>query len=388
MDFDGNISVEEAALLTRILDLLPNSVYWKDVEGRYLWLNEQARIILKEWHDFQGSIIGKTDFDVFPHEAAKGYREHDIEVMQQRKTLTTEESITLPSGEMIVQLSSKKPLFDDKGNLAGIMAYTVDITRRKSIEDELRAAKEMAVLANQMKGEFIRNMEHDMRTPISGVWGLSNYLWENETEPEKKEFLGDITQSSKELLDYCNGILDFSKIESGCIPVVNRKFDLPELVKSVVGIEAATARHRELNLRSEIGEGTPRVIIGDDYRLRRILMNLLSNAVKFTTQGDVSVSVAVDNSQRDSKVVILKLSVEDTGSGIPDDLIRYIYERFARGTPSNRGILKGLGLGLTIVRQFVHELEGNIEVKSKIGEGTLFVCTFPVEIPLSDDILT
>ena len=140
-----------------------------------------------------------------------------------------EEPITLSNGKKKVQLSTKKPLYNKKGEVSGVVGNTVDITRLKEIEDELRKAKEKAEQSDFVKTEFMRNMEHDIRTPFSGIWSMGHYLWEMEEDEVKKEYLYDIVQCAKELLDYCNGILDFSKVESGTLAVVDKKFNLQKI---------------------------------------------------------------------------------------------------------------------------------------------------------------
>lgn len=364
-----------------VIDSIAGNHWWKDKDGVYRGYNKS----LLETLGLQSmdQVIGKKDSELPWKSQADDLVKNDNIVMINGKMVQFEEDILTANGEEKVFMVTKVPLRSARGEIIGTIGSSFDITEKKRYESELRIAKEKAELANELKTEFILNMEHDIRTPFSGIWGLANYLWEKENDPEKKEFLGDITHSAKELLGYCNGILDFSKIESEGVPILNKKFDLFSLIDSIVLTEMPAAKHRGLDLSVEIDDEVPFVVMGDDYRLRRVLINLLSNAIKFTSKGSVKLLVSVVEFSQESKLTVLRLTVKDTGMGIPDDKIRYIYEKFSRLSRSNKGLFKGLGLGLTIVRQFIYEMEGEIEVNSVLGEGTTVTCTLPFGLPLA-----
>lgn len=377
--------------LKSVIENLPGSIYWKDRNGVYLGRNayshEKMQSVNLEADVTQGSsVIGKIDYDFFPKEVADEYRKHDMEVMQSGHELVREETVILPNGEKLIQLSSKRPLRNERGNIVGIVGNTIDITYLKKIEAELREAKEKLERANVLKTEFIRNMEHDIRTPFNGVWGLSNILWQQENEPEKKELLGDITNCAKELLDYCNGILDFSKIEQGNLPLLEKKFNTRDLVGSVISIEMPPAKLKKLDFLLEYDDNLPVVLAGDQYRLQRILINLVSNAIKFTPQGYVKLRVKLTKKQ-DDKNAIIRFIIEDTGIGIPQEKQDFIYEKFAKIIPSNKGTYKGIGLGLRIVKQFIEEMGGEIDLTSEPGKGSTFICTLPFRLPLINDVV-
>lgn len=373
-------------IFKKILDTLPNSIYLKDIHGRYLWLNSASLRQLKAKHLITDSIIKKTDFDIFPATDAAEYAKNDKLVIETRKGVCVEEEVQLPDGRKLTQLSFKEPLYnEDSSGIVGVLGYTIDITEIKKKEDDLCEAKEKAEAANLIKTEFMRNMEHDIRTPFCGVWGIANYLWERETDLQKKEYLGDITLCAKELLDYCNGILDFSKIESGMFPILEKKFILEELVNKIITIELPAAKQKKLQLKINYDANIPRVLSGDNYRLYRVLINLLSNAIKFTEEGAIEVKVSLV--KEINKAVLIRFIIEDTGIGIPIEKQEYIFEKFSRLSPSNKGVYKGIGLGLRVVKQFIHEMEGEIDVISKIGNGTQFICTIPFNRPLTDDFV-
>jgi PAS domain S-box-containing protein len=289
--------------------------------------------------------------------------------------------IIRPDGEVRWIIDRGFPIYDETGACCGVTGVAIDITKEKQAEEALRLAKEEAEKATKLKSEFIRNMEHDVRTPFNGIWGLASYLWEHEPEGEKKELLGDITQSAKELLDYCNGILDFSRIEHGSLPVIEKKFDTKTFMENIIAVETPAAKVKKLELLLDYPSNIPSYVMGDQYRLQRILINLVSNAIKFTKTGYVKLGVKLAK-QQSERIVLLAFSVEDTGIGIPQEKQDFIYEKFAKVNPSNEGIYRGSGLGLRIVKQFIEELNGEIDLESEIKKGSKFICTIPFKLPL------
>lgn len=375
---------KEIYRLKNVIENLPGSIYWKDRHGVYLGVNrfstEKMRSSNLDWQD----IVGKTDYDLFPKEVADTYRQNDLEVMTTERESSREETVTLPNGETLIQLSSKRPLRDEQGHVVGIIGNTVDITYLKKVETELREAKEKAEAANQLKTAFIRDMEHDIRTPFSGIYSIATYLYEHETDLTKQEFLGHIANASKELLDYCNAILDFSRIESGILPLIEKKFDLHKLLDSVMAIEKPAAQFKKLELLLERSSDLPQIVLGDHYRLNRILINLVSNAIKFTKTGFIKLTAKLQKVH--DKQAIISFMVEDTGIGIPPHQQDVIFEKFTRVIPANKNLYKGNGLGLKAVKQFTEELEGEIELMSEVDKGSIFICTLPFKLPLISDI--
>ncbi len=375
--------VQKKQPLRKIFDKLPGNVWWKDKDLIYQGCND--RVIEVLGLSSQSEFIGKTDHDLWDDPIAKKLEEADLQVINNGTPLHNEEIIVHSDGSRAVMLTNKSPLFDDEGNIIGILGTSTDITERKRNEEALRQAKEEAEEANYIKMKFIRNMEHDIRTPFNGIWGLANYLWRHETDDKKKEYLGDITQCAKELLDFCNDILDFSKIESGNLPVISKKFEIKKLISSIVTVETPPAKHKNLKLTLDYSREMPKIIIGDKYRLYRILINLVSNAIKFTNDGGVIITVKPVK-MLDKRNVIIQFIVKDSGIGIPPDKQDMIYEKFSRIEPSNEGRYKGIGLGLRIVKQFLEEMDGEIAVTSQPAVGSEFICTIPFKLPLLDEL--
>lgn len=374
--------------LENIIALMPGHVYWLDMNGVYLGCNDQQA--QAAGLDSRKEIVGKRNKDLPWNYSAEAKPETidatNLEIIRSGIPQTLEEPAFLQDGRRVIFLSSKAPLRDEAGKIIGLLGISIDITNQKEIERKLIEAKEAAEAANRTKTEFIRNMEHDIRTPFNGIFGIANFLAERETDTKKKEYLVDIANCAKELLDYCNDVLDFSKIEQRSLPLLCKSFSIKELVDSILTLETPPAMIKNLKLDAEIETNTPTVIKGDRYRLQRILINLLSNAIKFTNEGHVKLTVKLAK-QKSEREVILRFIVEDTGIGIPEEKQEVIYDSFTRITPANQGGYKGKGLGLRIVKQFVEEMNGDIDVRSKPQLGSTFYCTFPFTLPLLNDLV-
>lgn len=225
-----------------------------------------------------------------------------------------------------------KPITDK--NLAANCSVknSANLTYLHLLENKLQEALEKAEQADLIKTEFVQNIQHSIRTPFNGIWSLVNILHEQETDPQKKEYLGNISECAKELLDYCNNILEFSKVSLGFIPIVSRKFSLNDLVGKVITKVTPEAKSKGLELIVDVPKDTPDLVIGDEYRLHEILMHLMNNAVKFTAKGSVSLTVKAVHKEENRRVII-QFIVQDTGIGISEEKQQYIYEQFTRLTP-------------------------------------------------------
>lgn len=294
--------------------------------------------------------------------------------------------ITRPDGETRWIYDRGFPIYDTDGTCYGITGVAVNVTKEKLAEESLRKAKEQAEAMNAMRSEFINNIEHDIRTPFNGIWGLSCILSGQENDPNKKNMLLDIANCAKELLDYCNSILEFSKIESSSLPNTQKNFSLYDLVTSIITMETPPAKLKEINISFDYAEGVPKVIKGDYHRTHRIILNLFSNAVKFTEKGFIKCKVNLLKrfNQRD---IIIQISIEDSGIGIPQDKQSIIYQKFSKISPSNQGVFKGQGLGLCIVNYFVNDMDGDIHLTSTPGKGTRFIIELPYKMPYCADIV-
>jgi two-component system aerobic respiration control sensor histidine kinase ArcB len=376
---DENQTVTELHIkidyLEKIISLMPGHVYWLDKNNVYQGCNDvQAKSVeLKSRHD----IIGKRNRDLIWKEFADDLDNLNLEVMKTGKTHIEEENIRTVNGVKIV-LSQKVPLYDNNNNVMGILGISFDITERKRMEKELREAKEKAEIVNQVKTDFIRNMEHDIRTPISGLIGVTNYLKAQQSNHRHRELLEDMELASCELRDYLNGILEFSQTMTNTGPPIEKEVDIRNIITSVLNLQMPTIKDKNLELVTKYAKDVPQIVIGDTFRLHRILLNLVSNAIKFTNQGKVIIKTSIKS--KDSDTLDLQISISDTGIGIAKQHQSIIYDKFTRCMPANQGTYKGTGLGLWIVKQFLDEMGGHISLKSNVGKGSVFQITLPVRI--------
>jgi signal transduction histidine kinase/CheY-like chemotaxis protein len=238
--------------------------------------------------------------------------------------------------------------------------------------------KEVAEHTAQLKQQFIANMSHEIRTPMNAIVGMTRLLMEKKPLPEQQKYLKAISVSADNLLVIVNDILDFSKIEAGKISIEHIEFSLKESLKNAVNILKIKAEEKGLNIRFEIEENLPHILLGAPTRLNQILLNLAGNAVKFTEKGSVHIMTrsvgVIDNN------VKIAFDIIDTGIGISEEYVSKIFESFTQAGTDVARKFGGTGLGLTISKQLVELMNGTIEVHSKINEGTTFTFTIPFEI--------
>jgi PAS domain S-box-containing protein len=258
-----------------------------------------------------------------------------------------------------------------------VLVSLSDITEIKNIEVQLRVAKKEAEQATRAKAAFLANMSHEIRTPLNAVIGMTSLLADTALNPEQQDFVGTARSSSEALLEVINEILDFSKLEAGKVDLEQNPFDLGNLVESSLDMIASKAAAKQIELAFLMAENVPRKLQGDETHLRQILANLLSNAVKFTGQGEVVMEVYSQLLGEDRHRI--HFAVRDTGIGIPADRMDRLFQSFSQVDTSTTRKYGGTGLGLTISKQLIELMGGEIWVESAFGEGSTFHFTLPFQ---------
>lgn len=286
--------------------------------------------------------------------------------------------IARPDGDIRWIKDISFPIQDETNNLIGYAGIAEDITKYVLHDHELQEAKERAEMANQAKANFLAMMSHELRTPLNAVLGMAQVLRMKGLPKELDECVTVIAQAGNSLLSLVNDILDFAKLEVGKLTFSKDPLDLSLLTSQVICSLNHQAKEKGLELSVDYQDGTPSLVFGDAKRIRQILINLIGNAVKFTEQGSVKLQVSC--LQRLTYEAIFCFRVTDTGIGISQDKLEFIFEKFSQIDSSYHRRHKGTGLGLSITKELVEKMNGTVDVKSELGKGSEF--SFILKLPL------
>lgn len=258
---------------------------------------------------------------------------------------------------------------------------TLNKLRNLQIRNQIEVAKkekEVAESTARLKQQFMANMSHEIRTPMNAIVGMARLLLDKAPRADQLKYLNGINQSAENLLVIINDILDFSKIEAGKITMEHIDFSLPELLQSLYEMMSIKAEEKHLEFRLAIDDALPDRLVGDPSRINQILVNLVGNAFKFTDKGFVALTCNLQ--QEEKGRVFLKFDVTDTGIGIPKDYVDRIFESFTQAGTDTARKFGGTGLGLTISKQLVDLMGGEIRVASEVGKGTVFTVFLTLDI--------
>jgi PAS domain S-box-containing protein len=367
--------------LVAVINTVGEAIISTDEEGRILSINyEAARLWEYEFKDLDGQSIDLLF-------SAPGFF-HEARAQAFESGENDPATLTYVEVEAISRQGRRFPaeVAFDRAEVDGALIYTLaarDITERREHENQLVEAKEMAETGNRAKSEFLANMSHEIRTPMNGVIGMTGLLFETDLTPVQHEYVETLRTSGESLLAIINDILDFSKIEAGQLKLNEFPFDLRSCVEEALDLLAPKAREKHLDLVHVVHDDLPSSLVGDDQRLRQVLLNLVGNAIKFTERGEVSLEVTgrilppldatAPLDTRDFWEI--SFAVKDTGIGIPHDKMDLLFKVFSQVDAAATRTHGGTGLGLVICERLVHLMGGTISVSSEVGRGSMFLFT-------------
>jgi PAS domain S-box-containing protein len=366
----------EINLLPKLINTIPDNIFVKDANSRFLLANKWVASLMGV--KTPDELIGKTDFNFYPSKMAQKFYNDEQEIIKTGiPKINIIEKVLDETKGILYYSTTKVPLKDNQGNIIGIMGIGRDITRSIKEKKQFRRAKIEAERANKLKTAFLANMSHEIRTPLNGILGFSQFL-KNDNLPEEKKskFLDIILFNGKQLLDLINDIIDISKIDSRQVTIVSKKFCLNELLKSLYNNFNAEIKNKDKkNVKLKLTTGLSdenSIISTDDFNLRKILMNLLSNAVKYTDKGSVEFGYKIIEDR------VIQFYVRDTGIGIQKSKLDIIFDRFRQADESLSRRYGGAGLGLSISKELVTILGGELWVESAPKKGSTFYFTLPL----------
>lgn len=373
---------KQNGLISALLDAIPDLVFYKDVDGMFLGCNQafSQQMGLSPEH-----MIGKTDYELHPKELADFFRHHDLKALTSRKVHRNEEWVTYPDGRSVLLDTLKTPYHDYEGNLIGILGIGRDITQRKESEEQLqelnqllegknmdlKGAVHQAEAASEAKSRYLAHMNHELRTPLNGFMGFVQLMDDTRLDDEQQMFMYHMKQSANHMLSIINNVLDHAKIEAGEMHLDHQTFTLEEEVASALAPLRSLAGEKKIDMQLTFAKDLPQQVVGDPNRLRQILLNLGGNAVKYTEEGQVNITLTCRLTTE--KHHTLQLVVEDTGTGMTEETLAKLFLPFYQADDGSVSQSKGTGLGMSITKELVELMKGQIQVDSTLGKGTRVV---------------
>jgi len=362
---------EKTMLLSNLLDSIPNMIYFKNMEGRYLGCNDAFQKLTgfnKE------EIVGCTDHEILPENMADKISKYDKVVLDKKKQINLQAWFQYPENSRALLNILKAPLTTSDGITIGLLGIGQDITEQEKARRELKEARDKAEESNRLKSEFLANMSHEIRTPMNSVIGYSELLADEVKSDLGKKYIESLQSAGESLIELIDDILDLSKIEAGKMEIEYSYVNISSLLQYILNIFKPKAESKNLELKTEIDNNLPEEIFIDNHRLKQILFNLIGNAVKFTEEGEVK--IVAKELRKDKKTVDIKFSVQDTGIGIPEETQEIIFNSFTQKEGHDKRKFGGTGLGLTISKKLVSMMNGKIEVESEPCQGSKFDVKF------------
>ncbi|MBP0039665.1 MAG: PAS domain S-box protein [Roseofilum sp. SID1] len=371
----------------QLVDSANSIILQVDCKGNVVFFNEFAQ---RFFGYTEAEIIGQNvKGTIVPIQDTEGNILHstiDHILENTDQYVTYENENQLKNGDRVWIEWTNRILYNESGDITGILSVGMDATARKQTQLALQSAKQAAEIANQTKSQFIARMSHELRTPLNAILGFTQILRrECLANSEHQEYLQIINRSGEHLLDLINDILSLSKIEAGKISLEESYFNLNRLFDEVQDILKLKADQKGILVSTTINPNVPDWVIADQRKLRQILINLLSNSLKFTHQGEVKLRVFPAPQSNQLPIQDYIWEIQDTGEGIDSQELPLLFEPFMQ-TSSGVKSGQGTGLGLTICKQLLQLMGGDIHISSQVGMGTLVRVRLPLRTVHAEEI--
>lgn len=357
---------ESEKRLQNILKYAPILVYLNDLEGRYIYVNDEfANVVEKDREE----IVNETNYDVFPKEIAELNIKKLAEVRKKKKVCFYNSEIKYDHKvryfkDIII------PLINEDGDLYATCGWSWDVTDMTNLNIEIDKARMAAEDASNAKSRFVATMSHEIRTPLNAISGLIYLLEKTELDEKQENMLTSISSASSSLMNIINDILDFSKIEAGKLDIEHVDFDLTKELDKLASVIGFKAQSKGLDFNIQVDPELPAKISGDPTRLIQVLTNLAGNAIKFTEKGEVFLKINVVEKHKNKAAI--EFSITDTGIGISKEAQKKLFSPFVQAENSTTRNYGGTGLGLAISKLLVEKMGGKLTLESTLGKGSKF----------------
>lgn len=362
---------QEKDKLLSILTSLADGILEIDIQGNILYANPVALATLNMTH---AALTNKQLLDFFRlHSADLTPIEHNHQLeslLQQTNGFRDDNALLIRADQYQLAVSFALSPIQQNNSIAGYVVTFRDMSLQKAAEEELRKAKELAEDAAETKANFLATMSHEIRTPLNGVIGTATLLSDTSLDATQQEYVSTLKRSAEVLLSLINDILDFSKMDAGKLTLESIPFAPTALINDLNSMFQSQFEQKNLKTHYQLDDKLPTWLLGDEHRLRQVLINLIGNALKFTEQGEVTVYVklvgVLGNQCR------IRFSVQDTGIGISTVAQARLFEAFTQADGSTTRQFGGTGLGLSISKKIVELMKGKLQVESTEGQGSRF----------------